>query len=135
MTKKSPAQLQREIDESLSAHAAKPRAAKAKGKHRVWYHVTERDNVDHILKKGFSPGVGSADRGTYLWDDLRLAEDWIGGHSYRDPVILAIETDAKPTSVYDLYVAEGNEDADQFYGHYVVPHDGIWKPQRVRVHS
>lgn len=99
-------------------------------KRGIWYHVTERGNAERILRDGFVAGNGSAGMGTYLWADLRLAEDWIDGHisTYVDPVIIQVHTRERPVSIYALYNDAGHDDAEQYHGHYVLHHDKNWKP-------
>ena len=101
---------------------------------KSWFHVTEKAYVPNILKKGFEPSNGSAGLGTYLWATKYMAYDWIDGNNrnYQEPVILKIDTKETPEHVADMEHIDP-EDSDQYQGHYIVKHTGIWKPEIVEV--
>ncbi len=101
---------------------------------KKWFHVTEQKFVPTILANGFEPGNGSAGLGTYLWETIEMAWDWIDGNrrNYQDPVILAVFTSRIPEHVAEMDHIDP-DDADQYQGHFVVSHKGTWKPERIEV--
>jgi hypothetical protein len=100
----------------------------------TWFHVTERKHVPEIIAHGFVPGGMSAGNGTYLWKEIGLANDWLENHRYEDPVVLIVRTELKPAYIRKLYQDRGDPEADQYWGQYIVQHEGLWAPERVYLH-
>ena len=80
----------------------------------ILYHVTDRTNLDSILKNGLVPHKDDihTKKCVYLWGDPYLAGDMMGGIKHPDPVMLKVNV---PKSW--LVVDEGYKDEPYCYGY------------------
>lgn len=114
--------------------AAEEAIEEANARMKKYYHVTEKKYINNILKNGFKPSGGSAGMGTYLWETIDMAHDWLQGNfrNYQNPIILAVYTSEIPDHVAEMIHID-SEDSEQYYGHYVVNHKNIWKPNKIEI--
>jgi hypothetical protein len=102
-----------------------------------YYHVTDRDSADAILREGFEGGWGDLGYGVYLWNGLDTTENYAarGGwdHSLKNPVILAVgDPEIQEITGADL---DPNWDPGQYvdvYWHPMQEGAGNWHPKSVR---
>ena len=103
----------------------------------TFYHVTDRENVEPILRDGLLGGWGDDGFGIYLYSDLYDARSYAAGNGWdgdlQDPVILEIEADNG--EVYPITVDPGwpnPEDYENVHVREMDPDDaGAWKPLRI----
>lgn len=64
----------------------------------LFYHVTEREHADAILREGFRGGWGDLGFGVYFYGSLDRAEDYLAEGGWdgelKDPVILVVSDDS-----------------------------------------
>jgi len=99
-----------------------------------YYHVTERDNLESILSKGFLGNWGDVGFGVYFFDNILSANNYAkkGGwdKKIKEPVILMVDDNEIekliPETSWDnkddylaIYWFEMNEDEDE---------ENYWKP-------
>ena len=105
-----------------------------------YFHVTDVDSAESIMKHGFEGGWGDLGYGVYFWGTLHSALDYAdeGGWDRRviDPVIIAVG--AAPGEIQeitgaDLDVAWDPASYEDMYWHPMEEDTANWRPAHMRI--